>query len=325
MPIRKKINISLVFVGDHALKNILPTLKLTPYYNLIGLYFRKRKYKKNKFSNYKIYKTYGEALSDKKVDCIYISSPNNSHFKICLEALKKKKHVICEKPITTNLKDFEKLIKISKIVNRYFFEAFMFQYHNQFKILKKLLLKKKTGKILTITARFGYPHLDKNNIRYNKSLKGGAFFDIACYLIKFTYLLLGDNYKYVSGNINFKKEYSVDICGNVLINFKSKQTAFLDWGIGRSYVNEIDIWTENYKIIANRFFSKPGTLNTEIKKIDSKGKLSLIKVKKMNHFKAMLNKYHDVIIKKKFTKYLNTMRYYQKFYFKIYTNLQNKK
>ena len=299
-------------------------LTLSPYYNLIGLYFRKRKHDKNKFAKYKIYKTYKEAICDEEVECVYISSPNNSHFKISLDALNNKKHVICEKPITTNLKDFKKLIKKSKIVNRYFFEAFMFQYHKQYEILKKLLMKKKNGKILTLTARFGYPHLNKDNIRYNKKLKGGSFFDIACYLVKFTYLMLGSNYKTISGNFNFEKKYNVDISGNILINFKSKQTAFLDWGIGRSYINHVDIWTENYRFIAERFFSKPENLNTQIKKIDTRGKITLIKVSNMNHFKAMFNEYHNIIRKNKFSKYLNSMKYYQNFYFKIYKTLTKK-
>ena len=324
MPIRRKINICLVFAGNHAIKNILPVLTLSPYYNLIGIYFRKRKYDKNKFSKYKIYKTYKEALFDEEVDCVYISSPNNSHFKISLEALNNRKHVICEKPITTNLRDFKKLVKISEFVNRYFFEAFMFQYHNQYKILNKLLMKKQSGKILTLNARFGYPHLNKDNIRYNKKLNGGSFFDIACYLIKLTYLLLGNNYKNISGNFNFEKKYSVDISGNVLINFKSKQTAFLDWGIGRCYVNQVDIWTENYRIIAERFFSKPENLNTQIKKIDSKGKITFVKVNKMNHFRAMFEEYHNIINKKKFTKYLNSMKDYQNFYFKVHKTLIKK-
>ena len=94
----------------------------------------------------------------------------------------------------------------------------MFQYHNQYKILNKLLMKKQSGKILTLNARFGYPHLNKDNIRYNKKLNGGSFFDIACYLIKLTYLLLGNNYKNISGNFNFEKKYSVDISGSTLID-----------------------------------------------------------------------------------------------------------
>ena len=132
----------------------------------------------------------------------------------------------------------------------------MFEHHLQFKSLRKTLEKKKVGKILSLSAKFGYPHLNSNNIRYSESLDGGSFFDIACYLIKFTSLILGDDFKHINISSTSQKNYEVDISGACMIRFKTNETAFLDWGIGRSYSNEIDLWTENYRIKANKFFSK---------------------------------------------------------------------
>lgn len=325
MLIPKKINISLVYVGDHAIRNIIPTLLSSPYYNIKGLYFRtKNKNILKQFKDYKIYKNYRDAINDKDVECIYISSPNNSHFKISLEALKKNKHVICEKPLSTNFSNILKLTKQSLKSRKYIFEAFMFEYHQQFIKLKKLLSRKDIGKILTLTSRFGYPHLDKKNIRYQKKLAGGSFFDNACYLIRSTYLLLGDSLININGRIKYEKKYQVDIGGSCLINYKSDVSAFLDWGMGRAYSNEIDIWTEKYRIKVYRSFSKTKDLKTQIILIDSKGDVISLKIKKMNHFSKMFENFYKKIQTKEYSKYINSLKSYQRFYFLIQKTLFKK-
>ena len=111
MPIFKKINIGLVYVGQHAIRNIIPSLLSSPNYNIVGIYFRNlNKEKRKNFNMFKLYSDYTEVLQDKDLDCIYISSPNSSHFELSLKALKNYKHVICEKPLATNLTDISKLM-----------------------------------------------------------------------------------------------------------------------------------------------------------------------------------------------------------------------
>lgn len=325
MPISRKINISLVYIGDHAIRNIIPTLVDSPYYNIVGLYFRTQNKKILKeFKDYKIYKEYLDAINDEDVECIYISSPNNSHFKISLEALKKNKHVICEKPLTTNFSNILRLIKQSLRSKKYIFESFMFEHHHQFIKLKELLSRKDVGKILTLSSRFGYPHLNKKNIRYQKKLSGGAFFDNACYLIRCTYLLLGDNFSNINGKIKYTKKHQVDLGGSCLINYKSDVSAFLDWGIGRAYSNEIDIWTEKYRIKVDRSFSKTKYLQTQITLTDTKGDVISLKIKKMNHFSIMFDNFYKIIQTKEYSKYINSLKSYQKFFFLIHKSLFKK-
>lgn len=47
---------------------------------------------------------YKIALQDPEVEAVYILTPNFSHYTITMDALKAKKHVFCEKPITINYK-----------------------------------------------------------------------------------------------------------------------------------------------------------------------------------------------------------------------------
>src|SRR6185437_8921399 len=50
-----------------------------------------------------LYTDYRNLLDDSAVDAVIISTPNNSHEALALEALAAGKHVLCEKPLSFSL------------------------------------------------------------------------------------------------------------------------------------------------------------------------------------------------------------------------------
>ena len=56
-----------------------------------------------KYQVTKVYDDFHEMFTDLQVDVIYITTPHNTHIEFVREALKNKKHVLCEKSITLNL------------------------------------------------------------------------------------------------------------------------------------------------------------------------------------------------------------------------------
>ena len=60
------------------------------------------------------YSDYKEMIDRENLDCIHICTGNDSHFNIADYALDKGVHVICEKPLTLNTTDAEKLVKKAK-------------------------------------------------------------------------------------------------------------------------------------------------------------------------------------------------------------------
>ena len=47
---------------------------------------------------------YHVALRDPEVEAVFVLTPNYTHYTITMDALRAKKHVFCEKPITVNFK-----------------------------------------------------------------------------------------------------------------------------------------------------------------------------------------------------------------------------
>jgi predicted dehydrogenase len=57
---------------------------------------------------------YREVLADPKVEVVHVCTPNNLHFAMAVDALNAGKHVVCEKPLATSIKDGEQLVALAK-------------------------------------------------------------------------------------------------------------------------------------------------------------------------------------------------------------------
>ena len=62
---------------------------------------------------------------------------------------------MCEKPFTTNIKKFKKILNLATKKNLLIFECFMYKYHGAYKLLKKYLKK---GKLNLFTQHLRFRH-----------------------------------------------------------------------------------------------------------------------------------------------------------------------
>ena len=95
--------------------------------------------------------------------------------------------------------------------------------------------------------------------------------------------------------------------------------------MGRSYRNEIDIWTENCKISADRFFSKRCELETTIDLKHSHGDVTMFNITAMDHFQEMFVGFLNIINNPtNYKTYLQSLKSHQKLYFAVYSTLEEK-
>src|SRR5437763_735618 len=67
-----------------------------------------------KFGIARAHGSYEELIGDKEVDSIYVSLPNSMHHEWTIKALKAGKHVLCEKPLATNLAEAEEMFAVAE-------------------------------------------------------------------------------------------------------------------------------------------------------------------------------------------------------------------
>lgn len=87
-----------------------------------------------------------EVITSSNIDAILIASPDHTHFELTLKCLKQKKHVLCEKPLSTNIKECMKLIEEEeKIGKRLIQVGFMRRFDPAYLEMKNNFNSKKFG------------------------------------------------------------------------------------------------------------------------------------------------------------------------------------
>ena len=120
-------------------------------------------------SDTKISLNFDEVLKDKEIDIVDICLPPHLHFLACKKSLESGKHVICEKPLVSNLQEVDKLEKISKETNKFIFPVFQYRYGLGFSQLKSLIKEGLAGKPLVASLE---THWNRDKDYYAKAWRG---------------------------------------------------------------------------------------------------------------------------------------------------------
>ena len=71
----------------------------------------------------KAYGSYVELARDENIEVVYVSTIHPAHAPLCKLALNHGKHVLCEKPMTMNLKDTKELFELAKAKGLFIMEV----------------------------------------------------------------------------------------------------------------------------------------------------------------------------------------------------------
>ena len=105
---------------------------------------------------YNDFKTMAKKESDRAdgVEAIGIMTPSGDHYKIAKEFIKKKIHIICDKPLTAKIEDAIALEKIVKKSNIIFALTHNYSAYPMLREAKELVSKNKIGKIKVINVEY---------------------------------------------------------------------------------------------------------------------------------------------------------------------------
>jgi predicted dehydrogenase len=197
--------------------------------NLVGIASKSEFSNKELTNKYIHFKSYDDLINFDKIDAVYISTLNNSHKNLVLQAEKKNKKILCEKPAGLNFEEVKQIYENFKNKKNQFFEAIAYRSHPQIDLLKKTLSDKEIGDISKITSSFGFKvkKRNKESRLFNKNFGGGSILDLGCYPVSFFNL-----FKKKKGKIqilNKEKELcetNVDIDGSISLKIDDKILAY---------------------------------------------------------------------------------------------------
>ena len=196
------------------------------------------------------YGSYEDLLNDPEIEVIYNPLPNHLHVPLTLEAAKKGKHVLCEKPIALDAKEAAKLRTAPKDI--IIAEAFMVRQHPQWLKAREIAQSGRLGTLRAIQCFFSYHLLDPKNVRNIAEIGGGALYDIGCYPIVTSRFIFGAEPVRVMGIIDRDPEFKTD----------RTTSAILDFGEGRQLTFTVSTQSVPYQRV--NIFGDKGRLEVEI-------------------------------------------------------------
>lgn len=140
----------------------------------------------NKYAVDKVYDSFDEVLCDDNIDIIYIATPHNSHIEFMEKALKKGKHILCEKAITLNTSELEIAMNLAEENNLILAEAMTIFHCPIYDKINEIIASGRLGKLKQIQVNLGSnKDYDMTNRFFNLDLAGGAMLDIGVYALSF--------------------------------------------------------------------------------------------------------------------------------------------
>jgi predicted dehydrogenase len=100
--------------------------------------------------------------------------------------------VLCEKPLTRDPKEAERLFEVAERSGRVLIEGFMYQHHPQTKRLLEIVNQQAIGPLRVIRSCLRYTVASEADIRLSSSLAGGSLMDLGCYCVHSARSLAGE-------------------------------------------------------------------------------------------------------------------------------------
>ena len=148
--------------------------------------------------NVKHYGNYDDFLNDENVDAIYIATYNQSHYELIRKSIEHRKHVICEKPMVSSIKENNELFELSRKNNVLLMEALKSVFLPLNIKIKELIDNKTVGEIKEIYASFMRAGHHPENHWINELGAGGALKDLGSYCIGTMNFLMDEQAEIVS-------------------------------------------------------------------------------------------------------------------------------
>ncbi len=143
----------------------------------------------------KVYTDLEEFLSS-NIEAVYVASPNSLHFDHTMAALAHGKHVLCEKPVSSNIHEFEETASAAKKNGLILLEAMRPAFDPALESIKSALpeigtIRRASFEFCQYSSRYD-KFLDGDILRaFNPSFSNAAVMDIGVYPVHFCLRLFG--------------------------------------------------------------------------------------------------------------------------------------
>jgi predicted dehydrogenase len=206
---------------ENAIVNPLKNIKSIELYAIASRNSGNARLFSEKYSIKVAHESYDDLLYDSNVDFVYIALPNDLHVPWAMKAAEAGKHIIVEKPLSTNVKEITPLIMLCKDKNIHLLEGLMVQHHPWQKEIKNIIDNKIYGVLRKIQLNISFiPKYNlSSNYRGDPVKGGGSFYDLAPYWIQFIQSIRDLDTVQYDGSSFFNGPNNCDLTFNAILKF----------------------------------------------------------------------------------------------------------
>jgi len=202
----RKVGYAIIGLGRISLQHFMPACKTSKYSKVVALVSGHRDKAEKTAAEYGVpetniydYKNCDDMRGNKDIDAVYVALPNSMHAEYTIRSANAGKHVLCEKPMATSVRDCQAMIDACKAANKKLMIAYRCQYEPTNLGAIKLIRDGKLGKIQAIESANGF-NIHPGEWRLNKKLAGGGpLMDVGVYSLNACRYLTGEEPVHLEG------------------------------------------------------------------------------------------------------------------------------
>ncbi len=129
-----------------------------------------------------VYPSQEALLSDPEITFVLVATSNEAHAPIAIDAMRHGKHVVCEKPITVSVSEFEKMLAASEETNRFLTVHMNRRFDADFNTVQKIVSDGTLGQVFRIESRVHGSRGISDSWRRVRERGGGVVLDWGVHL-----------------------------------------------------------------------------------------------------------------------------------------------
>ncbi|MBV9611390.1 MAG: Gfo/Idh/MocA family oxidoreductase [Acidobacteriaceae bacterium] len=200
----RRLRYCIVGLGRISMQHFMPACKMSQNSQVTALVSGHRDKAEKMAADYNVpakniysYENYDEIAGNKDIDAVYVALPNSMHAEYTIRAANAGKHVLCEKPMATTVKDSEAMIRACKAANRKLLIAYRCHYEPTNLRAIKMIRDGMLGSVQTIETANGF-NIRPGEWRLDRKLAGGGpLLDVGIYSLNACRYLTGEEPEHI--------------------------------------------------------------------------------------------------------------------------------
>lgn len=189
----KQIQVGIIGYGKGAGIFHIPFIQTLPEFRIKKIVHRSADKSSIDYPVEEVEKDPESIFQDKDIDLVIITTPNDTHYEYAKKALESGKHVVVEKPFTTQSNHAQELIDLAKTKNRIISVYQNRRWDSDFLTVKKIIEDGYLGRLVEYESHFDRfrNYIRPNSWKEQKVEGSGILYDLSPHLIDQALILFG--------------------------------------------------------------------------------------------------------------------------------------